>query len=156
MSETQPVLFRKKRLQPYRGRGRLYSWLRAHRERIAAGLASGEYTWAMLCAEYGRHGLVSRGGRPPDRTLAWKAWQTLCRDLETLGETPAQKAPRPKPPSRFPKDWRPEVFRSGVPAPLSQAPASGNPEPYDPKKRMAQLRRTINERSGRKDDTWTE
>jgi hypothetical protein len=156
MSEAPPALFRKRRLQAFRGRGELYSWLRAHREKIAEGLSSGEYTWAMLCAECCRHGVASRSGGAPDRTAAWKAWQTLCRDLETLGETPIAKTPRPKPPSRFPKDWKPEAFRSGAPAPPSQAAAAGNPEPYDPKKRMAQLRRTINERSGRKDDTWTE
>jgi hypothetical protein len=56
MSEAQPILFRKKRLQAYRGRGRLYSWLRAHRTKIAAGLllapprSLAALKTALLCA----------------------------------------------------------------------------------------------------------
>jgi hypothetical protein len=147
MSESQRILFRKKRLQAYRGRGTLYSWLRAHREKIGEGLSSGEYTWAMLCAEYSRHGLKGREGATPDRTALWKAWQTLCRDLETLGETPMVRAPRPKPPSRFPKDWKPEAVRTNTAAVVPAASAD-TPQPYDRVRRREQLRRMINERSG--------
>lgn len=150
MSETQPILFRKKRLQVYRGRGKLYSWLRAHRERIGEGLSTGEYTWSMLCVECSRHGVQGREGLTPDRTALWKAWQTLCRDLETLGETPMEKAPRPKPPSRFPKDWKPEAFRASAVA-VAPAASEDGPQPYDRIRRREQIRRMINERSGIKE-----
>lgn len=61
----RPILFRKKRLKEFRGRGRLYSWLRAHSEKIAAGMESGEYSWALICAECTRHGVVGKHGEPP-------------------------------------------------------------------------------------------
>lgn len=147
MNEPQPILFRKKRLRVFRGRGKLYSWLRTHRAKIAVGLSSGEYTWAMLCAECSRHGVLGREGAPATRKAAWKAWQTLCRDLEAIGETPMEKKPPRTYPSRFPKDWKPEAFREG--APVRAAPS--NPESYDWRRRLVQLRQTINERSGRKE-----
>jgi hypothetical protein len=71
--------------------------LRAHREKIESGLNSGEDTWPILCTEYSSHGVVSRDGEPPSKKAAWKASQTLCRELETLGETPMEKTRRPKP-----------------------------------------------------------
>jgi len=126
---TQPVLFRKKRLKAFRGRGQLYSWLRAHSERIAVGLSSGELTWPMICSECSRHGVASRDGLAPSQRAAAKAWQTLCRDLEAIGENPAERHQAPKPPSRFPKDWKPEAFRntgSGLPD------AGGAPSPSPP------------------------
>jgi hypothetical protein len=119
MSDAQAILFRKKRLQAFRGRGKLYSWLRAHREKIAVGLAAGEYTWAMLCAECARHGVMSRQGGPPERTAAWKAWQTLCRDLAASGESPGERPPRRVYPSQTPKGW--------VPPGIAAAIAAGNP-----------------------------
>ena len=69
MSSVNPAparLFRKKRLKPYRGRGEVYSWLRAHHRQIAASLASGEASWTTLCAEMVRHGLTGRHGGIPD------------------------------------------------------------------------------------------
>ena len=47
----RPPLFRQKRLKEFRGRGRLYSWLRAHSERIAPGLES---------VTFGRAGTLGR------------------------------------------------------------------------------------------------
>jgi hypothetical protein len=127
----RPPLFRQKRLKEFRGRGRLYSWLRAHSERIAPGLESGEYSWSMLCAECARHGVTGRGGEAPTRKAAWAAWQTLCNDLAASGETPANRSKKPKPPSRFPKDWSPTVLREQeIPVPAYLRPAGAEVPPY--------------------------
>ena len=127
----RPPLFRQKRLKEFRGRGRLYSWLRAHSEQIAPGLESGEYSWAMLCAECARHGVTGRHGEAPTRKAAWAAWQTLCNDLAASGETPANRSKKPKPPSRFPKDWSPTVLREQeIPVPAYLRPAGAEVPPY--------------------------
>ena len=167
---TQPVLFRKKRLKALRGRGQLYSWLRAHSERIAAGLSSGELTWPLICSECSRHGVASRDGLAPSQRAAAKAWQTLCRDLAAIGESPGERRQAPKPPSKFPKDWKPEAFRGAgsvppgagvvpspplplVPArPAGAAPPSRFAKPDDPpevKQMFAEL-----EEDMRKQDRW--
>jgi hypothetical protein len=135
-----PIRFRKKRLKAFRGRGQLYSWLRAHSEKIAAGLHSGEYTWPILCAECSRHGVVSRDGRPPTRKAAAKAWQTLCRDLETLGPSPRERPEQRRFPSQMPKGWVPPDFAAaaaaGHAAALAPPPTGGaivsSPPPPSP------------------------
>jgi hypothetical protein len=119
MSTTSTAIrFRKKRLQPYRGRGELYCWLRAHRETIASGLSTGELTWPSICEECCRHGVTSRDGLPPTRKAAQKAWQTLLRDLKTLGLKPTDKPEKPVYPSRMPK-WTPPAILEAI--------AAGNP-----------------------------
>lgn len=119
----RPILFRKKRLKEFRGRGRLYSWLRAHSEKIAAGMERGEYSWALICAKCTRHGVVGKHGEPPTRKAASKAWQTLCRDLAVSGESPTRRLERPTPPSRFPKGWTPPIVsESEVPVPAYLRP----------------------------------
>lgn len=131
----RPILFRKKRLKEFRGRGRLYSWLRAHSEKIAAGMACGEYSWAQICAECNRHGVVGKHGEPPTRKAASKAWRTLCRDLAVSGETPTGRLERPKPPSRFPRGWIPPVVSEReipVPAYLRPPGTALVPPPLPP------------------------
>jgi hypothetical protein len=128
----RPILFRQKRLKEFRGRGRLYSWLRAHSEKIAAGMESGEYSWAMVCAECSRHGVFGKHGEPPTRKAASKAWQTLCRDLAASGETPRHpQQQRPTPPSRFPKGWTPPIVSSSeIPVPAYLKSAGAEVPPY--------------------------
>ena len=134
-----PIRFRKKRLQAYRGRGQLYSWLRAHRETIAQGFTVGKLTWPVVCAECGRHGVTSRDGTEPSQRAAAKAWQTLLHDLETLGLKSTDKIQKPIYPSRMAK-WTPpailEALEAGNPAvegvrvsgtnvPVAAAPSTG-------------------------------
>lgn len=100
----------------------LYSWLRAHREKIAVGLASGEMTLEAICAECHRHGITSQDGSPPSRRAAQKAWKTVIQDLAALGVKPTDKIERPTYPSRMPKGWRPSEIlpSSGVDNPGSE------------------------------------
>jgi hypothetical protein len=149
MSSANPApapLFPKKRLKPYRGRGEVYSWLRAHHREIAARLASGEASWTTLCAEMVRHGLTGRRGESPTPKAAPKVWQRVCRDLEeiTAAALPAGR----KPPSKISRDWRPQL---ALAAPQSSADRTDPDKPYDPLERIAEIRRDMNARSGRKE-----
>jgi len=149
MSSANPApapLFRKKRLKPFRGRGEVYSWLRAHYREIAARLASGEASWTTLCAEMVRHGLTGRRGESPTPKAAPKVWQRVCRDLE--GVAAAALPARRKPPSKVSRDWRPQL---ALTAPQSTAGPTDPDKPYDPLERIAEIRRDMNARSGRKE-----
>jgi hypothetical protein len=146
VSPAPAALFRKKRLKPYRGRGEIYSWLRAHHREIAARLASGEASWTTLCGEMVRHGLTGRRGESPAPKAAPKVWQRVCRDLEevTAAALPKQR----KPPSKVSRDWRPQL---ALPAPQSSPGPTDLDKPYDPLERIAEIRREVKARSGQKE-----
>jgi hypothetical protein len=94
-----------------------------------------------------RHGVTTRGGGPPNVKAVSKAWQTVCRDLKAEGvaEPPRKRVH----PSRLPKDWRPPGAPAPAAPPAVVRPAS--PDPYDPEKAQALLRKILNERSGRRE-----
>ncbi len=126
--------FRKKRLQAYRGRGDIYSWLRTHSHSVAERLAAGHASWAFIAAEMGRHGVAGRDGEAPSANAILRVWQRVCRDMATMSETPGQPQQRPKPPSRFPKGWTPPIVSSSeipVPAYL-RPPGTAVPAPFKP------------------------
>ncbi len=129
VSTTSP--FRKKRLQAYRGRGDIYAWLRTHCHRVAERLAADQTSWPDIAAEMVRHGVAGRAGEAPTANAVLRVWQRVLRDMETSGEQPGQKTTRPKPPSRFPKDWSPTVLREQeIPVPAYLRPAGAEVPPY--------------------------
>ena len=147
---TKPPNLRRRRITPFRNRGPIYNWLRAHHRAIHPMMEAGRTTWPLLCKEMVRHGVVDRSGSEPSTRAASKAWQTVCRDLEEIGEAEAAKpyVARSKPPSRLPKDWRPQELTLTASLPT---PATGSTkEPYDQQKALAHLKRIIAERSGRR------
>jgi hypothetical protein len=122
-SVSTTPLFRKKRLQAYRGRGDIYAWLRTHCHTIAERLASEQTSWVFIAAEMVRHGVAGRGGEAPTANAVLRVWQRVCRDMAAAGEAPGQKVARAKPPSRFPKDWAPTVLREqAIPVPAYLRP----------------------------------
>ncbi|GAB0119863.1 hypothetical protein [Acidisoma sp. 7E03] len=154
-TDDTPIRFRKKRLVAYRGRGQLYSWLRAHRLTVAKGIAAGKLTWPAICTEAARHGVKSRDAMEPSQRAAAKAWQTVIQDLAADGLKPTDKVQKPVYPSRMAK-WTPpailDAIAAGNPAvrggepvahpgangkreqgfPLSQAPPPPLPPPKPP------------------------
>jgi hypothetical protein len=121
VSTTPP--FRKKRLQAYRGRGDIYAWLRTHCHTVAERLAADQTSWPYIAAEMVRHGVAGRAGEAPTPNAVLRVWQRVLRDMQTSGEKPGQKTTRPKPPSRFPKDWSPPVLREQqIPVPAYLRP----------------------------------
>jgi hypothetical protein len=129
VSTTPP--FRKKRLQAYRGRGDIYAWLRTHCHTVAERLAADQTSWPYIAAEMVRHGVAGRAGEAPTANAVLRVWQRVLRDMETSGEKPGQKTTRPKPPSRFPKDWSPTVLREQeIAVPAYLRPAGAQVPPY--------------------------
>jgi hypothetical protein len=112
-SATKP-LFRTKRLKPYRGRGEIYSWLRAHHEEIADGLMKGELFWAILAAEMVRAGVNGARAAAPTAKAAARVWRRVERDIEveTAGRT--GERPKRKYPSRISPDWRPPLVSGAL------------------------------------------
>jgi len=75
-----------------------------------------------------RHGVTTREGGTPTVKAVSKAWQSVCRDIKELTEAPRRVGATP--PSRLPKDWKPEAFRlqtstQAPPAARSSPPALG-------------------------------
>src|SRR3954447_5573084 len=119
---TTPAI-RKRKVKAFRARGEIYNWLRSHAKDVGPLLARGEITWSELCAEMLRHGVADRDGKAPAANAALRVWYRVVRDLEA---DQAAEAAKPRlgatPPSRLPKDWRPEAFRD-PPSPPPQAPS---------------------------------
>lgn len=113
-------LFRKKRIRPYRGRGEVYSWLRAHHDRVAELVPT--WAWAELVQEMLRDGMRGRDGVTPTPKAVTKVWQRVQRDVEVNASAVQAKPTGGKYPSRISSDWRPEV----VPQPPPSAAGSGS------------------------------
>ena len=147
MTGVSRAMFPTKALKSYRGRGQIYSWLRAHHEAVAERLASDEATWPSLAAEMASHGVTGRRGDPPTAKAAAKVWHRVRGDLRKAEVADAErraaaatKASRPGSvyPSRISPDWRPQqVLPPAVPTPASSLPAlasagAGPPAPPAP------------------------
>ena len=116
-------LFRKKLVRSYRGRGEVYSWLRAYQKEVTAALNREELTWSQLVAEPALDGVAARAGASLTANAALRVWQRVSRDVEAdLAATLALK--RRKFPSRISPDWRPQVV-TPPPTPPTQAGVAG-------------------------------
>ena len=135
-SDPIDKLLRPRRERAYRGKGRVYSWLRARHAEIEALMARGEASWAGLAARLAESDLLGRDGQAPTRNAMIRVWKRVCRDA--AAEAAAQAAARParKHPSRMSSAWRPEVIppakvppagRNLVPAPARAVPAPRPP-----------------------------
>ena len=138
------LLFRRKRQKLYRGRGQVYSWLRAHHAEVVEMLAKDELSWAMLAAEMVRVGVKGGRGEAPTPKAVARVWRRVCRDVEQAARSAGPL--KRKYPSRISPDWRPRV----VPPSQPSAAEDASNAPYDPDEQLARIRRIIAERSGRK------
>ncbi len=108
MEELERVrLFRKKTIRPYRGRGEVYSWLRAHHDRVAELVLT--WAWAALVQEMLRDGMRGRDGVTPTPKAVTKVWQRVQRDVAAEACAAKSKPAGGKYPSRMSPDWRPEI-----------------------------------------------
>jgi hypothetical protein len=127
-------MFLTKTLKSYRGRGQVYSWLRAHQDSVAEKLGREEATWPLLVVEMAAHGVVGGRGAPPTPKAAAKVWRRVCADLRKAAEAQRQAAasrppPRPGPvyPSRISPDWRPEEAPQISAPPMPKTPPESAP-----------------------------
>ena len=129
---TAARLFRKKPVRSYRGRGEVYSWLRAYQKEVAAALAREELTWARLVADIALDGVTGRAGAPLTANAALRVWQRVSRDAAASLAADAAKK-RPKFPSRISPDWRPQPVQppppTRPPMPATAPVHAGTPLP---------------------------
>src|SRR5271157_4241219 len=101
---THARLVRRKKVRPYRGRGEVYAWLRAHHSQVLGLVADGR-PWADLLAEMASEGVSGQRGVILTTKAVTKVWQRVCRDISAAEPI----ARPPKPPSRIVPTWRPSV-----------------------------------------------
>ena len=117
-----------------------------HHDQVLAILdAGGEGSWPELVAEMVFDGISGRRGAEPTPNAALKVWQRVRRDIEGADHAPR---PRRKPPSKVPRDWRPQL---ALPRTRPGPSAADADKPYDPLERIAEIRREMKARSGRKE-----
>lgn len=150
-------------------RSDLYKWLRAHHTKLRPLLDGPERSWLAAAELIAAEGLVGATGKPASPKALRQMWLRVSRDVERVREqAAAAAAAKPLKPwrSRPRNDWQPPV--TAIPAgqakptddwlPRSSTkpttPASSSDEDRrdgakdEASKRLADLRRTIAERSG--------
>jgi len=141
----RPRIFRRKRVRRYSRRGEIYAWLRTYHDQVLALLTRGEGSWPELVAEMVLDGISGRRGAELTPNAALKVWQRVRRDIEGADHAPR---PRRKPPSKVSRDWRPQLALS---VPQVGSDLADAEKPYDPLERIAEIRREMKARSGRKE-----
>jgi hypothetical protein len=103
-----------------------------HHDEIVEAAGTAAIYWAGFCAEAARRGLTDTRGQAPAPGNARKTWQQARKVVAAARAAHAAK-PQPRSnPSRFPKDWKPEAFRSPGEALALPPPAAGSLPPSPP------------------------
>jgi hypothetical protein len=90
-------------------RSPLFWWMVEHHDDMLATAHGKRIRWAPVCLKLAALGLVDTRGLAPTERNARETW--LQARKAVAAARAAAKPPRPKPPSRFPKDWSPTVLR---------------------------------------------
>ncbi len=159
-SDPIEKLFRPRRERSYRGKGRVYSWLRARHADIAALIDRGEVTWSALAARLAAAGVLGRSGALPTANAMIRVFKRVCRDVAEA-EARAAAVPVRRHPSRMSPNWRPPVvpqaavssWPSGPPVGANALPVSSRSEDLkqDADAVLDKLRRNLARKSGRSD-----
>ncbi len=132
-------------------RSPLFWWLVEHHDELATAASGRRLQWARPCTRFAEMGLTDATGKPASVQTARVTWHRVKLSVAKAQLRVAAKPP-PKPgavyPSRVPKDWRPQL---ALPAPQSGPGRTDPDKPYDPLERIAEIRRDMNARSGRKE-----
>lgn len=147
-------------------RSALYTWLRANHAKLSSVLDSPDRSWLNAAAVLAAEGLVGATGQPASPKALRQMWLRVSRDVARAREQAAATAKSAKPHrSRPQRDWTPPiaVFPAGqaglsthwlpqsMQANPATAPAGSDPQPDSEqvgRARLAELRRTLAERSG--------
>jgi hypothetical protein len=132
-------------------RSPLFWWLIGHRDELTTAAFGRRLQWARLYARFAEMGLTDATGKPASVQTARMTWHRVRQSVAKIRLRVAAQPP-PKPgavyPSRVPKDWRPQL---ALPAPQSGPGPTDADTPYDPLERIAEIRREMMARSGRKE-----
>jgi hypothetical protein len=109
-------------------RSPLFRWMVKHHDELIEASRQERFHWTSFCAEAAKRGLTDTQGQAPTAENARKTWARARKAVQEGLELAAAKPPRPKPPSRFPKDWSPTVLREQeIPVPAYLRPAGEVP-----------------------------
>jgi hypothetical protein len=112
-------------------RSPLFRWMVKHHDELIEASRQERFHWTSFCAEAAKRGLTDTQGQAPTAENARKTWARARKAVQEGLELAAAKPPRPKPPSRFPKDWSPTVLREQeIPVPAYLRPAGSEVPPY--------------------------
>jgi hypothetical protein len=107
-------------------RSPLFWWMVEHHDDMLTTAHGKRIRWAPVCLKLAALGLVDTRGLAPTERNARETW--LQARKAVAAARAAAKPPRPKPPSRFPKDWSPTVLREQeIPVPAYLRPAGEVP-----------------------------
>jgi hypothetical protein len=147
--------------KPYQRHSDLYRWLRSRHRLLSGIFMAHQPSWETVAEEIAAAGLLGTRGNPPTAGSVRRVWQRVCRDIEAeAADTRSRKtcasAP-PVPPSRVPAAWRPVPAVPKAPplSPESQTVPSQTNQVAGARSRtaeekLADLQRTLEERSGRR------
>ena len=153
--------------RPAGGQSPAYMWLRKHHAALSEALRTDPPTWADTAELMSRAGIVGGKSRPLTDRAVKRIWQRLCQDLAEAERTArVGLAPRSLMPSASPRARTPIEYTrsSSSAAPMTNTPsaiplpstspgtptgAGGSVSDEEVEARMARLRRTLEERSGR-------
>jgi len=112
-------------------RSPLFRWMVEHHDELVEASRPDGIHWASFCEQSAKRGLTDTRGLAPNPANARKTWAQARKAVATARA--AAKPPRPKPPSRFPKDWSPTVLsEQEIPVPAYLRPpglTAANPAP---------------------------
>jgi hypothetical protein len=132
-------------------RSTLFWWFVENHDEVQKAAQAARIDWTSFCSEAAKRGLTDTRGRRPTERNARETWRQARRAVsEARSQEAAQGPPRKGSvyPSRLPKDWRPQL---ALAAPQSGAGPTDPDKPYDPLERIAEIRRDMKARSGRKE-----
>ena len=132
-------------------RSSLFWWLAEHHDEIIEQADGKRMRWEPLCALFAAHGLTDVRGHPASPRTARETWLQVRRVVKKAKDRKemrdAAAPPGLTPPSRISPDWHPR----DVPPLQPAASPRGKDGPPNPEAVIARLRKTVNERSGRKE-----
>jgi hypothetical protein len=118
------------------GRSQLYRWMQKHHARLAEAFDRPD--WDAVAQELAKAGMTDAHGKSPSATTVRQTWWKVKRDKD---------ATIPKPSRRGKAAPTPATAAVEPPPPAAPEPTGPSGQGTDP---MAELRRQVNERSGRK------
>ena len=166
---SEKALFKTVRHRP--DRSSLFHWLAANHDRLLAESDGCRLSWLKLCERFAEMGLTDQQGRSPSVATARKTWERVRQAVAAKRHRAAVYnatglSPRSLMPSATRRERQPieTGHQTGRTAPASQppSPSSSTNAPGEPvqgetsqsvrltgKEKIARLRRTLEERSGR-------
>lgn len=128
-----------------------YRWLHKRHAPLAAALASDPPEWRTIAEELSDAGVTGgKAKRLTDRAVK-RMWQRVCRDVATEASKRAAAVSSANR-SHAPASWRPALqpVQSAKPTSETVSTCAGPGISANAAETLARLRRTIDERSGRK------